>query len=40
MLVAILFGSDGSGKSTLAKALSEKLNKNNIKVRLSWIRGT
>jgi len=39
-MLICLFGPDGSGKSTLAKALAERFNKNKLKVRVSWMRGS
>jgi len=40
MPIICFFGTDGSGKSTLAKALTKRLNSENFKVKLSWMRGT
>jgi len=40
MPLICFFGTDGSGKSTLAKALTDRLNQNGLKTRLSWMRGT
>ena len=39
-MLICLFGPDGSGKSTLAKALAERFDKNKLKVRVSWMRGS
>ncbi|MEM4000954.1 MAG: hypothetical protein QXW86_09410 [Saccharolobus sp.] len=36
----LFFGPDGSGKTTLAKLLKQRLVKNGLKVRVSWMRGT
>jgi len=40
MLLICLFGPDGSGKSTLAKALAYFLKKKELRVMISWMRGT
>jgi len=40
MPIICFFGTDGSGKSTLAKALTKRLNSENFRVKLSWMRGT
>jgi len=40
MPIICFFGPDGSGKSTLAKALTKRLNNQNFRVKLSWMRGT
>ena len=38
--IICFFGPDGSGKSTLAKALARRLHNENLKVKLSWMRGS
>ena len=40
MLLICLFGPDGSGKSTLAKALAYFLKRKELRVMISWMRGT
>jgi thymidylate kinase len=40
MPLICLFGPDGSGKSTLAKALAEEFRRRNLRVSVSWMRGT
>ncbi|MEM0471726.1 MAG: AAA family ATPase [Sulfolobales archaeon] len=40
MPIICFFGPDGSGKSTLAKILAKRLNNENFRVRVSWMRGT
>jgi thymidylate kinase len=40
MSLICLFGPDGSGKTTMAKALTRKLENHNLKVKISWMRGT
>ena len=40
MPLICFFGPDGSGKTTMAKALARKLKDRNLKVRISWMRGT
>jgi thymidylate kinase len=40
MSLISFFGPDGSGKTTLAKALARKLENHNLKVKISWMRGT
>ncbi len=40
MFLICFFGPDGSGKSTLAKALAEGFKRRNLKVVVSWMRGT
>jgi thymidylate kinase len=40
MPLICLFGPDGSGKTTLAEALARKLENRNLKVKISWMRGT
>jgi len=40
MPIICLFGPDGSGKSTLAQILAKRLNNNDFRVKLSWMRGT
>jgi thymidylate kinase len=40
MALICLFGPDGSGKTTMATALARKLENRNLKVKISWMRGT
>jgi thymidylate kinase len=40
MALICLFGPDGSGKTTMATALARKLENHNLKVKISWMRGT
>ncbi len=40
MPIIYFFGPDGSGKTTFIRALTEILNREGYKVRLSWMRGT
>jgi thymidylate kinase len=40
MSIICFFGPDGSGKTTMAKALAKKLENHNLKVKISWMRGT
>ncbi|MEM3437207.1 MAG: AAA family ATPase [Nitrososphaerales archaeon] len=39
-ILVLLFGPDGSGKTTLARLLKQKLKKDRLKVKISWMRGT
>jgi thymidylate kinase len=40
MSIIYFFGPDGSGKTTMTMILAEKLRSRNLKVKLSWMRGT
>ncbi len=39
-ILVLFFGPDGSGKTTLARLLKQKLEKDRLKVKISWMRGT
>jgi thymidylate kinase len=39
-MLICFFGPDGSGKSTITKGLAKKLDREGIRAKLSWMRGT